>query len=220
MKHLYPIILATLFICSCTQDAYEKGEGKYSLMRADLVEAHANSDSLIDYIITDDNERLELTQPRSHKWGKKTDTLYRAAFYYSKNADAKAEVLSASRVSTVNILHKDSLKDGMKTDPTTLESIWLSKNKRYLNLSLYLKTGQGGDEKALQQLAVIGDTLLLNADNTHTFYLNVYHDQGGVPEYYSERIYFSIPLYNIQTDSVCITIPTYKGTVVKRLKTK
>ena len=43
---------------SCTQDAYDKGEGKYSLMRADFVEAHANAEKKIDQIITDEGEQL------------------------------------------------------------------------------------------------------------------------------------------------------------------
>ena len=43
MKRLFYILAIALFVYSCTTDAYEKGEGKYSLMRGDFVEARVNA---------------------------------------------------------------------------------------------------------------------------------------------------------------------------------
>ena len=37
-------LLLLLLTPSCTTDVYDKGEGELSLMRAELVEAHANND--------------------------------------------------------------------------------------------------------------------------------------------------------------------------------
>ena len=38
---LFPLFCMLL---SCTQDSYEKGEGRYSQMRGDFAEMHINSD--------------------------------------------------------------------------------------------------------------------------------------------------------------------------------
>ena len=38
-KPFFLLLLALLFTSSCTQDAYDKGEGEYSLMRGDFAEA-------------------------------------------------------------------------------------------------------------------------------------------------------------------------------------
>lgn len=52
---------------------------------------------------------------------------------------------------------------------------------------------------------------MVNADGTTTQHLTLYHDQGGVPEYYSQRTYVSIPLSDIHADFIILTINTYDG---------
>ena len=112
------------------------------------------------------------------------------------------------------------MKEKVKTDPLTLESIWISKNKRYLNASVYLKVGSTDDEEAIHKMGVVCDTIMAHADSTRTLHLRLYHDQGGVPEYYSQRTYFSLPLSELHADSIRFSINTYKGEVVKTLKIK
>lgn len=216
------VLSAFLFslILSCTQDAYEKGEGTYSLMRADLVEAHVRNDSLIDQITTDDGDQLTLTVPRKQSWVKKCDTLYRALFYYNKKENQQAEVLASNMINVLNIIPLDSVKQGMKTDPIKLESMWIGKNKRFLNVGLYLKTGQSTDAKTVHRLGIVRDSIQTNTDGTHTLCVRFYHDQSGIPEYYSARTYFSVPLYNLNADSLQLTIQTYDGSVTKRFAVK
>ena len=60
MKHLLRLLVIIL-VASCTQDAYEKGEGAYSLMRGDFAEANVNSNREVTSITTDDGEILPLT---------------------------------------------------------------------------------------------------------------------------------------------------------------
>ena len=103
----------------------------------------------------------------------------------------------------------------MKTDPVKFESAWLSKTGKYLNLSFYLMTGTTDDEKATQTLHVIQDTIMTHSDATRTCYLRLYHDQAGIPEYYSSQVYASILTSQIEADSVNLTINTYKGLVTK-----
>ena len=204
---------------SCTQDAYEKGEGKYSLMRADFVEARANADKQIDQIITDDGEQLLASKPFTAKLVVTPDSVYRCILYYNKVRDERGydvfEPISIGQVPCPKVTPLSELDKEMKTDPVKFESAWLSKTGKYLNLSLYLMTGASDNDEAIQTLHVIQDTIMTHPDATRTCYLRLYHDQAGVPEYYSSQVYASILTSQIEADSVHLTVNTYKGLVTK-----
>ena len=154
----YLLCLLTLVtITACTQDSYEKGEGTYSQMMAELADAHVNG-------------RVSVLSPLSAK-------------------DIKA----------------------MKTDPVRIESMWVGKSKKYANLSLYLMTGTTDSDSLKQVLGCRRDALVTNADGTRTLRLTLYHNQGGVPEYYSQRVYLSIPIQGMKVDSIWFTVNTYEG---------
>ena len=219
----YLLILFTihysLFIASCTQDAYEKGEGKYSLMRADFVEARANAQKEIDQITTDDGEQLSASKPFTAKLVVTPDSVYRCILYYNKvRAKTGQEVfepISIGEVPCPKVTPLSELDKEMKTDPVKFESAWVSKSGKYLNMSLYLMTGTTEDEKARQTLHVIQDTIMIHPDGTRTSHLRLYHDQAGVPEYYSTQVYVSILTSQIPADSVRLTINTYKTPITK-----
>ena len=206
---------------SCTQDASEKGEGKYSLMRADFVEAHANGQKEIDLITTDDGNQYSVTKAFTTKWVTTADSTYRCILYYNKvekgSGNYSAEPISIGQVSCPKVTPLSKLDKEMKTDPVKFESAWLSKTGKYLNLSFYLMTGTTDDEKASQTLHIVQDTIMTNSDATRTSHLRLYHDQAGIPEYYSTQVYVSILTSQIDADSVRISINTYKGPVTKSL---
>ncbi len=211
-----------LLTVSCIQDAYEKGQGKYSLMRADFVEAHANDQKQIDSFTTDDGISYQTTKPFGAKWVTTPDSIYRCILYYNKVDDgggiSKAEPISAGQVACLIIKPRGALKGDMKTDAVRFESAWLSGTGRYLNLSLYVKTGVTDDEQAMQTISMVEDTVKTNPDATRTVCLRLYHDQGGVPEYYSTQVYASVPLSGLQADSLRISIQSYQGEVVKTFR--
>ena len=213
------MICAICIICGCTQDAYDKGEGEYSLLRADFVEAHTNGEKQVDYIITDDGEQFPLSKKYSAKWLTTPDSLYRCALYYNKVKDEKghemAEAVSMGEIPCPKIVPLSELDKEMKTDPVKFESAWMSKTGKYLNLSLWLMTGSTSDEDAAHHLAIIQDTVMVNPDHTRTAHLRLFHDQGGIPEYYSTQVYASILTSQIDADSVKIGINTYKGPITK-----
>ena len=219
----YLLILFTihysLFIASCTQDAYEKGEGKYSLVRADFVEAHANGQKEIDRITTDDGDRFTIAKAFTTKWVTTADSTYRCILYYRKESgnmgQESVEPISIGQVPCPKITLLSELDKEMKTDPVKFESAWLSKTGKYLNLSFYLMTGTADDEDATQTLHIIQDSIMTNPDATRTSFLRLYHDQGGIPEYYSTQVYVSLLTSQIEADSVSISINTYKGPVTK-----
>lgn len=209
----------SLITLSCTQDSYDKGEGKYSLMRADFVEAHTNGQKQIDFFTTDDGDQFPINKAFTTKWLTTADSTYRCILYYNKVGEGSgkfsAEPISISQVPCPKVTPLAELEKPMKTDPVKFESAWLSKTGKYLNLSLYLMTGTTDDENISQTLHVIQDTIMTNPDATRTSYLRLYHDQAGVPEYYSAQVYASILTKQIEADSVRISINTYKGEITK-----
>ena len=213
-------LLALVAVSACTQDAYEKGEGVYSEMTAQLADAHVNSDKRVDYVDTDEGEHLMLSQSASARFITKADTTYRCMLYYNKvkgtDGAYQAEVVSMSSV-PCPVLKSRSETNPVKTDPVKFESLWLSKTGKYVNLRLLLKTGMTDDSTAVQRLALVSDTVLAYADGTRSRHLRLHHDQNRVPEYYSTQVYISIPTDSIAADTVSFTINTYDGLVVKTL---
>ena len=216
MKRVFRLFLfyqLLILNSSCTQDVYEKGEGDFSQMTAQLADAHVDAKKYIDYVDTDEGERLVLNQPVTASFITKADTTYRVSFYYKMSGE-KAEPITLGRVlvATPNVIEE------MKTDPVRLESMWIGKSAKYLNMGIYLMTGTAQDDNSKQILGCNRDTLMQNADGTKTLRLTFYHDQGGVPQYYSQRTYFSIPLTSVDADSIWLSINTYDGLVTKKFR--
>ena len=207
--------LSSFLFISCSQDVYDKGEGQYSLLRGDFAEAVVNSNQQVTKIVTDDGDELSLTAPYTAKWVSKADTTYRCLLYYNK-VDNQAEVVSMGQVPCANIALLSDFDKPLLTDPVKFESTWMSKTGKYLNLSLQLKTGVTDDSTAAQSLAIISDTLVKHADGKQIRHLILHHDQGNVPEYYSTKVYLSIPTKRIDADSVRISINSYDGEVIAK----
>lgn len=206
-----------LVMNSCTQDTYEKGDGYYSLMRGDFGEAKVGTDKTIVSLTTDDGETLPMTRPYAANWIQCSDTVYRCMLYYNKvrddNGQYAADAISVGEVPCPQIIPIARFDTVMKTDPVKFESAWMSKSGKYLNLSFALMIGSKDDKNATHTLSIVQDTVMTNADGTKTSYLRLFHDQAGVPEYYSTQAYISIITSQIAADSVSIAVNTYKGTV-------
>ena len=207
-------------VAACTIDAYEKGEGEWSLTTAELVEAHVGGDKHVDYVDTDLGERLTMNPRLTAKWIEKGDTTYRAVLYYNKLRAGEAEAVSMGRVGVLvpRRLMADSSSSAkgrtevMKTDPVYLESVWLAKNRRYLNLRLRLLTGATDDEEAVHTIGLVVDSLASTPTHPRLLF---YHDQGGQPEYYSSVAFASVPLSLLKADTVTLVVNTYDGVVEK-----
>lgn len=214
-------LLSFYLFTSCTQDAYEKGEGDYSLMRGDFAEANINSHREVTSITTDEGETLPLTTFQTAQWISRPDTIYRCMLYYNKvkAADGKtaAEVVSLGKVPCLYIKHLTVLEKNYKDDPVKFESLWLSKSGKYLNLHLQLKTGYTEDSTAVQKLDVVSDSLITYPNGRRTLSVLLYHDQADIPEYYSTQAYVSIPTTRLVVDSIRLYLNTYSGPVVKTL---
>lgn len=209
---IFPALLLALFT-ACSSDSYDTGTGSYSLTRADFGEIHSAAPKTADYIVTDDGDRLALTAPKTADWLAKGDTLYRGIIYYNLKADGRAEVVSMGAVPVLSAKPQEEFEEGVKTDPLKFESLWLSRSGRFVNIGFYMKVGVAEDPEAIHTIGLVDEGTVDNADGTRTAVYRMYHDQGGVPEYYSSRYYVSIARKTIDADSVRLLMNTYDGEI-------
>jgi hypothetical protein len=216
-----------LFLSACSSDSYDSGDGKYSYLTIDLVDAHSTDAPTIDYALTDQGDTLFFSSPIGATWATRPDSIYRALLYYYNNVSQ--EPVEAIAVSQVPVLRPQVGADSIGVDPLGYESGWVSSTGKWLNLRLTLKTGQeeGVDER--QVLGLTCDSVKQFFSGSTTYYLTLRHNQNGVPEYYSTSVYVSIPVADVlsitETESgtnspdsahVVLDIPTDNG--LRRIK--
>lgn len=108
-----------------------------------------------------------------------------------------------------------------KTDPVSFVALWLSANRKYVNITFDVKTGSSGSDADGQSIGAVLTDMTRNADGTLTAHITFCHDQGNVPQYYSSRQYASLAVAQMQdADSASIVINSYKGKVVKTISLK
>ena len=209
---------------SCGSDAYDTGQGQLSGLRADFAEAATNASSLIVSVETDDGEELPLTGAVEAAWAERPDTVYRVLLYYEKETSADgtayARPISLQQVLVPPIVGAGNVDGEIMTDPVDFDTSWKSRNGKYLNLGLYLKIGTTDGDYGTQSIGLICDSVVVRADGTRRVALCLYHDQNGVPEYYSAETYVSIPVAALpiqpaEGDEVSIDINTYDGVVTR-----
>ena len=213
-KYILPLCLFTSLLFSCETDSYEKGEGRYSLMQADMGELTVNGEKKAMAFTTDDGDSYTLTSPVAAQWIQTADTTYRAIIYYNKVENSQAELMGLSAIPTMQPVEHWRFKE-QPQDPVGFESAWLAKNKKYINLGLLFKSGYVDDTMGNHVVSVAQDTVLVNADHTRTAYYRFLHGQNETPEYFTNRHYVSILLPQEHPDTVCISVTTYNG-VIKR----
>ncbi len=224
MRRTSILLPLLLILFSCSNDAYDTGDGYLSNMRADFVEAQTNSYANVTKVETDDGDTYTLTKSPTLTWATMPDTVYRALLYYNKvetsSGKFQAEPISISQVPVLNVYEASYFDGGVLTDPITLSSAWKSKNDKYINLDFYIKVGSSDGTIDKQTIGVVYDSTEQSDSGKQHVNLRLYHSQNGVPEYYSSESYLSIPIAAIpgnltEGDEVEITINTYDGEISK-----
>ena len=213
--------LAAAVLASCEHDGYESGDGSLSYLTAELAVLHTASNCSATSADLDNGTTLSISNPFTTSWMTKADTIYRALLYYDVATDGSKKVKARS-VSAVPVLRpmEQSKVNDMHTDPVGVESVWAAKSG-YINMSLLLKAGKTDGEDAVQTLGLVDCGTTVGNDGKRTRYLKLYHDQGGVPEYYTVQRYASIDTKDLgDVDAVSITVNTYSGEVTKTLECK
>ena len=207
--------IAAMFVAACETDSYEKGEGRYSLMQADMADLSVNGQKRAVSFLTDDGDSYQLINPYTAKWIQTADTTYRTIIYYNKLRSGQAEVKSVGTVVTLQPIEHWRLKE-QPQDPVGFESAWLAKNRRYLNVGLLVKTGRISDEELPHKVGLAQDTVITHADGRQTACYRLLHDQNDIPQYYTNRRYVSILLPQPLPDTIVFSLQTFDGVVKKR----
>ena len=213
--------LAAAVLASCEHDGYESGDGSLSYLTAELAVLHTASNRSATSADLDNGTTLSISNPFTTSWMPKADTIYRALLYYDVATDGSKKVKARS-VSAVPVLRpmEQSKVNDMHTDPVGVESVWAAKSG-YINMSLLLKAGKTDGEDAVQTLGLVDCGTTVDNDGKRIRHLKLYHDRGGVPEYYTVQRYASIDTKDLgDVDAVSITVNTYSGEVTKTLECK
>lgn len=219
MKNIVGMVVGmVLLLTACTTDGYETGDGEYSFLTTEFVEVYSNSQLMLTRAVDDSDNHFIFKTPCSYSWVSKPDSVYRAILYYNTNEGETVEPYRVSPVVVLKLRNKEEVKD-IYTDPLIFESAWISKNRKYLNIGLAVKSGttESQDEQLKQIVGILCDEVTIKGDGTKCYHLILTHNQNGVPEYYTNRAYVSMPLDGIgANDEIELTINTYQGPVTIR----
>lgn len=222
MKHIIIFVTALLMLSACKNDSYESGDGQYSYLQADFVEANTSASKELVSARTDDGDMLLFSPHVFKEWASTPDSVYRSLLYYNKvNDDRTTEVYSIVQIPVVKI-HKLKGTDEISTDPLFLKSAWISKNRKYLNLYFGIKTGVEDGNDNIQTLSVVYDPDVNNSNDSRNPYIKVVHKQNGVPEYYTSYGYISVPLNDFALGTtIHLSVNTYdQGWITRDLVIK
>lgn len=193
-----------LSLSSCRNDGYQTGDGPLSYLRADYVDMEGRG-GVVTTIVTD--EGVVLPFMAGLRMSATNDTIIRCLLYYSSPEDGTpVEILSSKPVAVLLPVADSGIASA---DPVHLTSAWLARSGRYVNLQLGVMTGNDKPASASQQLQLNIDSIS-QVGRGH-LYVSLRHDQGGVPQYYTEEVLLSIPMP--QQDSLTLDVNTYSGVV-------
>lgn len=206
---------AVSVFAGCTSDPYDSGDSALSYMRADFVDAYTKEAQTVESALTDDGDMLSFDRKLGCDWAEKADTVYRALLYYNAGTSSTVAPIAIKPVYVLRPFEPEG-EESVETDPVVFESAWKSNNGSYINLGLYAKTGKADIIESQQTIGVACGDIVHNDDGTRKVFLTFSHSQGDVPEYYSTRLYVSIPMSVFRTgDEIQITVNTYSGKIVR-----
>ena len=200
-------------LAACTSHDYDTGDGKLSYMRADFALAHSNAVGSIAYIDTDEGNRVFFASPYSSDWVVTADSLYRVLAYYDATTTGTTnKVHSMVQLITLEPKPTENVKEPVYDPIKNVETAWISANGKFLNLGLRIMTGATDDDTVRQSVGMLIDERTENDDHTMHLQLRLFHNQNGVPEYYSSLVYISIPTADmVAGDGLKVLVNTYEG---------
>ena len=193
----FVLVLAMLTTFSaCETNSYETGDGTNSYLKAHFAEAHTATNGTLAFAVTDEGDTLRFPPNTSNKTLTKPDSVYRVLYYYDQRG---ANVNPRSIVPIPVVSLSDSTT--WPTDPVTFESAWVSKNRKYFNIGFALKVGRTDEPDRRQRIGVVRDSFVTTAVGEHILYMHLAHSQNGVPQYYSQRVYISVPIKKLPANT-------------------
>ena len=185
-------LLLLLLGASCADDDYH-----YPDVVLEYLTARSGADGRIVTVTADDGSAYDVLNSVSAP-GQVADTTLRIVANYTREEAADgtpgARLYTAQTTVSPVPCPAGEFKEGVKTDPVSVLSIWPGLD--YLNVVLEIKGTdathafhfvedkvEGGEEEAHREVA-----------------LTLYHDAADDPPYYTRRAYLSVPLCSYITD--------------------
>lgn len=203
MKKLLILTAVALSFVGCG----EEEEQKYPQMVTEMAVMSSDASGTIRSFTTDAGNSYTLMMPYT---GVTENALWRFLIGYVAENDGRATVYSLEGV----VVPRDSTsRAGIAIDPVGFVSAWPGGG--FVNMHLQPKT-KGG----VHTWGYVRDSLTTNTAGGSTHFISLYHRQGSDPMAYSAEAYVSIPLDSIAespgaTDSVCLTVKSFVGTISK-----
>lgn len=175
-------LLGLLFLMTaCGDDDYY-----YPSVQLEFVTVVAGDDGSIQTLIPDKGEPLPVLEDRTGSTIS-SNTSRRVMSNYEVLTGG-VRIYSLQSLITPEPKPEDDpvYKDGVKTDPVEMVSIWLGRD--YLNMILNLKvsTGKGHVFGIVEDVSELETKGIVN--------MLLYHDANSDAEYYNRRAYISVPL--------------------------
>lgn len=204
MKKLsYILLFGIVLAASCTHASYDTGDGEYSHIRTDYVNVDVK-DQQIQSIVTDEGASLNIP-PGIKVITNPKDTTLRWLLYYNKeNNSDPIEIVSHSNMTLLKVKKQQEVQT-IKTDPVTVNSVWMAKDQRYLNLNIGLKTGITESENNLHSVGMV-----CTKTEGDIAYYTFYHDQADIPQYYTQNVLLTVE--SPEEKIIDLTINTHNGT--------
>lgn len=209
--HIVLLLISFLFF-SCGED----DDYVYPSVKLEFLTAEAGSDGFLNYLVTDNGERLVVSEDLS-----KTQIDANSSVRIVSNYEELDETAAGIKQAKVYALLKavspqpspaSDFADGVKTDPADVLSIWLGRD--YLNVTLSIKMQNGKHLFHFVENKVETD----QTTGRQTVYLTLYHDAGDDLEAFTRRAYLSVPLSkytenNTRETIVYFSVNTYDDEV-------
>ena len=211
MRKTLALAFIVMLFVACDSENYDTGDGRYSYMTSDFAEIYAKEKGVVDRAVTDDKTTLTLAPNIAVKWVEKTDTAYRALLYYDyRKGETSVRPRSVTQVSVLRPV-RTTRPDTLRTDPLKLESVWMSRSGKYLNMRLGVKMGAKDDGTIGKQTIGVKCDTIKGGERT-TLVFTLLHNQNGVPQYYTSTAFASIPLDDMARNSnLTLQVNTYDG---------
>lgn len=223
LHRLIYILLCVLFIGACKEDF------SYPNVLTEFAEVQTDRDGCLKELTTDRGETFSIM-----KFASTTrftaDTLYRMLTVFEPIEENPNQLLvhSAQPILSELPIPVDHFKDGIKTDPVDIQSIWRAGN--YLNMILHVQTKDKPHEFHFVDKGIHPYDEKSNGyhsqltNGKQVLELTFYHDRKKDYEAFTSKYCFSIPLKHYEKklkrgDIIRLHLNTYKeGNIIREYK--
>lgn len=204
-RGLFVVVMSCL-LSSCGDDDYH-----YPSVKQDFLTVFSNAEGRLESALADGGEAFRIVENLSGLQQVNADTAIRVVANYetmvTDNEVADVKLYALLQTISPVPLAADEFKEGVKTEPSEMQSIWLGHD--FLNVIVKVKQ-QGKHLFHFVEEGVSVD----EGSGRAKVRLTLYHDVTGTVLNYGKRAYLSVPLKQYMTEGVrgvdvCFRIYTY-----------